>query len=164
MSFADIAPALLVALGVTLGIVALASLPSGSRLRRLYGVDTTDDRGARANATVLAGTGAFLLALAAAIVTGVSDRLVAGGALGVSAVGTVALGWLVRYRDRRELLTTPNVSRERARRLGGAGMWVGALLCLPLAGVVLGASETAITAATIGAAATSGLLVALAYR
>ena len=161
---ADSAPALLVALGAALVIVALASLPSGSRLRRFYGVADGDDAGARANAAVLVGTGAFLLALAAAIRLGVSDRRIAAGALGVTALGTVALGWLVRYRDRRELLTTPDVSRERARRLGGAAMWTGALLCLPLAGVLLGASESAIAAATLGVAAAAGLLIALAYR
>ncbi|MFC7324005.1 hypothetical protein ACFQMF_05335 [Halorubrum rutilum] len=161
---ADSAPALLVALGAALAIVALASLPSGSRLRRLYGVDDGDDTGARANAAVLAGTGAFLLGLAAAIRLELPDRLVAAGALGVAALGTVVLGWLVRYRDRRELLTTPDVSRERARRLGGAAMLTGALLCLPLAGVLLGASESAIAAAALGVAAVAGLLIALAYR
>ncbi|TKX78479.1 hypothetical protein EXE53_20980 [Halorubrum sp. SD626R] len=164
MSSADVAPALLVALGVALCIVALASLPSGSRLRRLYGVADTDDRGARANAAVLAGTGAFLLALAAAIVADVPDRIVAGGALGVSAVGTLGLGWLVRYRDRRELLTTPDVSRERARRLGGAAMATGVLLCFPLVGVLLGASETVIAAVTLFVGGMVGGLVALAYR
>jgi hypothetical protein len=164
MVSADTGLALLVALGAALVIVALASLPSGSRLRRLYGVADGDDAGARANAAVLVGTGAFLLALAAAIRLALPERLVAAGALGVTALGTVALGWLVRYRDRRELLTTPDVSRERARRLGGAAMWAGALLCLPLAGVLLGASESAIAAATLGVAAVTGGVVALAYR
>jgi len=164
MTGPDIGAALLVALGAALVIVALASLPPGSRLRRLYGIDDGDDAGARANAAVLAGTGAFLLALAAAIAFEVPERLVAAGALGVTAFGTVVLGWLVRYRDRREILTTPNVSRERARRLGGAAMGAGALLCLPLAGVLLGASESEIAAAALGVASVSGLLIALAYR
>jgi len=164
MVSADAGLVLLVALGAALAIIALASLPSGSRLRRLYGVDDGDAAGARANAAVLASTGAFLLGLAAAIRLRLPDRLVAVGALGVTALGTVALGWLVRYRDRRELLTTPDVSRERARRLGGAAMWAGALLCLPLAGILLGASESAIAAATLGVAAVAGLLIALAYR
>ncbi|PAU84169.1 hypothetical protein CK500_06970 [Halorubrum salipaludis] len=164
MTGADIGTALLVALGGTLVIVALASLPAGSRLRRLYGVDDRDDAGARANAVVLGGTGAFLLALAAAIAFEVPERLVAAGAFGVAAVGTTALGWLVRYRDRRELLTTPDVSRERARRLGGAAMWTGTLLCLPLAGILLGATESEIAGAALGAAAVAGVLIALAYR
>jgi len=164
MTGPDTGAALLVALGAALVIVALASLPSGSRLRRLSGIDDGDDAGARSNAVVLAGTGAFLLALAAAIILRVPDRLVAAGALGATAFGTVVLGWLVRYRDRREILTTPNVSRERARRLGGAAMWTGALLCLPLAGVLLGASESEIALAALGVAAVSGLLIALAYR
>ena len=92
------------------------------------------------------------------------DRIVAGGALGVSAVGTLGLGWLVRYRDRRELLTTPDVSRERARRLGGAAMATGVLLCFPLVGVLLGASETVIAAVTLFVGGMVGGLVALAYR
>ncbi|WP_206664905.1 hypothetical protein [Halorubrum salsamenti] len=85
-------------------------------------------------------------------------------ALGASAFGTVALGWLVRYRDRRELLTTPDVSRERARRLGGAAMWTGALLCLPLVGVLPGASESEMAATALGVTAAAGLLIAFAYR
>ncbi|EMA62427.1 hypothetical protein [Halorubrum lipolyticum] len=160
----DFGSSLLVALGAALVIVALASLSSGSRLRRLYGTDDGDDAGARANAAVLGGTGAFLLALAAAIAFEVPERLVAAGALGVTALGTIGLGWLVRYRDRRELLTTPDVSRERARRLGGAAMWAGTLLCLPLAGVLLGASESAVAIAALGGTAVAGLLIALAYR
>lgn len=155
---------LLVALGAALVIVALASLPSGSRLRRLYGLDDGDDAGARANAAVLASTGAFLLGLAAAIRLELPDRAVAAGALGVAALGTVVLGWLVRYRDRRELLTTPDVSRERARRLGGAAMWAGLLLCLPLAGVLLGAGEASIAVAALGGSVVTLLIVALAYR
>ncbi|MFD1571105.1 hypothetical protein [Halorubrum laminariae] len=160
----DFGSALLVALGVALVIVALASLPSGSRLRRLYGIDDRDDAGARANAAVLAGTGGFLLALAAAITLDLSDRFVAAGALGVAAVGSLVLGWLVRFRDRRELLTTPDVSRERARRLGGATIWVGTLLCLPLVGVLAGASDAAVAGATLSVAAVASVLVALAYR
>ncbi|WP_206731743.1 hypothetical protein [Halorubrum amylolyticum] len=105
-----------------------------------------------------------LVALGAAVVFDVPDRLVAGVAFGISALGTIVLRWLVRYRDRRELLTTPDVSRERARRLGGAAMWTGALLCLPLAGVLLGASESEIAVAALGVTAVAGLLIALAYR
>lgn len=164
MTGPDIGAALLVALGAALVIVALASLPTGSRLRRLYGIDDGDRAGARANAAVLTGTGAVLLALAAAILLRLPDKMVAAGALGVTALGTVALGWLVRYRDRREILTTPNVSREQARRLGGAAMWTGALLCLPLTGILLGASESALAVSTLGVTAVSGLLIALAYR
>jgi len=160
----DFGSTLLVALGGTLLIAALASLSSGSRLRGLYGVDDGDDAGVRANAALLGGTGAFLLALAAAIAFGVPERLIAAGAVGAAALGTTALGWLVRYRDRRELLTTPNVTRERARRLGGAAMWAGALLCLPLAGILLGASESEIAVAALGVAAVTGVLIALAYR
>ncbi|OYR44959.1 MULTISPECIES: hypothetical protein [unclassified Halorubrum] len=154
----------LAALGVAFALVALASLRPASRFRRLYGVDDADNAGARANAAVLGGTGAFLVALAAAIALGVPDRTVAVGALGVAAVGTVALGWLVRYRDRRDLLTTPDVSRERARRLGGAAIWAGLLLCLPLVGVLLGASEASIVVAALGGSVVTLLLVALAYR
>jgi hypothetical protein len=164
MTDTDVGVALLVALGAAFVIVALASLPAGSRLRRLYGTDDRDDAGARANAAVLAGTGGFLLALGAAIAAGLPDRLIGAGALGICAVGTVTLGWLVRYRDRRELLTTPNVSRERARRLGGAAMWAGGLLCLPLAGILLGAGEAVVAVAALSVAAVTTLLVAFAYR
>jgi len=160
----DFGSVLLVTLGGTLVTVALASLQSGSRLRGLYGIDDGDDAGARANAAVLGGTGAFLLALAGAIAFEVPERLVAAGALGATALGTITLGWLVRYRDRRELLTTPDVSRGRARRLGGAAMWTGALLCLPLAGVLLGASESDIAVAALGVTVVACLLVALASR
>ncbi|WP_066414311.1 hypothetical protein [Halorubrum aethiopicum] len=164
MTAPDLGPALLVALGGTLLFVALASLPAGSRVRRAYGIDPDDDAGARANAAVLAATGAFLLALAAAIRAAVPDRSVAAGTLAVAAAGTVLLGWLVRYRDRRELLTTPNVDRERARRLGAAAMLTGGLLCVPLAAVLFGAGESTVAVAVLATAVLSTLAVAAAYR
>ncbi|GAA0513294.1 hypothetical protein SAMN04488066_11259 [Halorubrum aquaticum] len=164
MTSADLGSALLVAIAGALLFVALASLPAGSRVRRAYGTHPDDDDAARANAAVLAATGAFLLALAAATRFGVSDRLVAAGTLAVAAAGVVLLGWLVRYRDRRELLTTPNVDRERARRLGGAAMLVGGLLVVPLAAVLLGAGDRTMAVSTVAVAVLSTLLVAFAYR
>jgi len=164
MTRVDIGAALLVALGGALLLIAIASLPTGSRLRRLCGVDDRDDAGARSNAVVLGGTGAFLLAVAAAIAFEVPDRTIAVAVLGATAAGAVALGGLVRYRDRREILTTPNADRERASRLGGAVMWVGALLSVPLTAVLLEAGELAIAAAALSVAAVSTVLVAAAYR
>lgn len=164
MTSLDAGFALLVAFGGVLVVVALASLPSESPIRLAYRIDPSDDAGARSNAAVLGATGAFVLALAAADAGGVAPRLIAGSALGTAAAGTAALGWLVRYRDRRELLTTPDVSRERGRRLGGALVVTGALFCLPLAAVLIEPGTDALVLSVVGTSTVSVLLIAAAYR
>jgi voltage-gated potassium channel Kch len=76
----------------------------------------------------------------------------------------VVLGLLVRYRDVRALLTTPDVDRARARRLGGAVVFCG-LLTVPLAAALWFRAETAVVVTlALGTSVVSLLAVGVAYR
>lgn len=112
------------------GVLFLAgathSLRPESSLRRMYGVEPADESAVRTNAAVVGLCGLGMVALASVMYIGVSERAIGVGAVVVSAGACFALGWLIRYRDRRELLTTPNVDRPTARRLGGVAMVCGA--------------------------------------
>lgn len=120
-----VAAAFTAAAGLAFVAVALWTLRSGSRLRRLYRIGVDDDGSARSNAAVVGLAGAGLCALAAAGVAGVPERVI--GAAGALASGglCLVLGWFVRYGDRRDLLTTPHADRETARRLGGMAFLTG---------------------------------------
>ena len=149
--------------GALLLAVAIASLRTGGAVRRLYGIDDADDAGARSNALVLGLVGVGLIALAGGIAADVSERAI--GAASVLAAGLlcVGLGWLVRYRDRRELLTTPNVSQERGRKLGAAAIACGVVI-LPLAPLIwIEASEAVLVTMALGVSIATLVLVAPAY-
>ncbi|WP_115865116.1 hypothetical protein [Halorussus litoreus] len=158
------AVALMGATGLACVVVAALSLRADSRFRESYGVDAADDAAVRSNAAVLGVCGAGLLALAAAIALDVSGRVLGTATVVLAAGACVALGWLVRYRDRRDLLTTPGVDRETGARLGAAAMLSG-LLVAPLAPAIwVGASGTVVTGLALGGTAGGLLAVAVAYR
>ena len=149
--------------GALLLAVAIASLRTGGAVRRLYGLDDADDAGTRSNALVLGLVGVGLIALAGRIAADVSERVIGTGSVLAAGLLCVGLGWLVRYRDRRELLTTPNVSRERGRKLGAAAIVCG-LLVLPLAPLIwIEASEEAVVTVAVGVSIVALVLVATAY-
>ncbi|UIO99736.1 hypothetical protein Hbl1158_14625 [Halobaculum sp. CBA1158] len=156
-----------VALAVTGGAFvafALATLKPDSGLRRAYAVDPADDAAARGNAAVVAAVGAGLLALAGAVAAGVPGRVVGVATLSASAAACLALGWLVRYRDRRELLTIPNADRETARRLGAAVMGCGLLLLPLIPAVWLDAGDAVVAALALGTSLLALVAVAVAVR
>lgn len=158
------AVALTAAIGIAFVGVAALSLRPGSRFRGSYGVDSDDDAAVRSNAVVLGACGVGLLALASAIALDVSGRVVGTATVLLAAGACVALGGLVRYRDRRDLLTTPGVDRETAARVGGAAMLCG-LLVAPLAPAIwVGASEVLVGALALGGTVVGFLAVAYAYR
>ncbi|USZ69135.1 hypothetical protein NGM10_05200 [Halorussus salilacus] len=152
------------ATGLGFVVVAALSLRPESRFRRWYGIDPGDDAGARTNALVVGASGVGLWALAAAVVLGVSERVVGAGSVLVGGALCVALGWLIRYRDRRELLTTPDVDRETAEQLG-ASVIVCGLLVFPLAPAVwFGVGEAVVAGLGLGGALLSVLVIAWGYR
>lgn len=158
-----LAAAITLLIGCLLVAGAALSLRSESRIRRLYGVDATDENAVRANATVVGLCGIGMCAFAAAIYFGVSARLVGTVTVVVSAGLCIVLGWLIRYRDRRELLTTPNVDRATARRLGGAAILCGGLV-LPLAPAIwLRAGPGLLLGIALGGSFVSLFAVAYAY-
>ncbi|WP_135851915.1 hypothetical protein [Halorussus salinus] len=106
----------------------------------------------------------LVAALGVALVADVSDRVLGTATVVVAAGACVALGWLIRYRDRRDLLTTPDVDRETGGRLGAAAMLSG-LLVLPLAPALwVGASDALVVGIALGGGVGSLLAVAVAYR
>jgi len=130
----------------TLGFVAVAalSLRPESGLRRWYGVDPDDDAAVRSNALVVGASGVGLAALAAAVVLGVPERAIGVAAVLGGGALCVVLGWLVRYRDRRDLLTTRDADRETAERLGASAIACGVVV-LPLAPAIwFGASDVVV--------------------
>jgi len=158
------AVALLGGLGLALVAVAALSLRPESGLRRWYGVDPDDHAAVRSNAGVVGASGVGLLALAGAIGLDVSGRVVGTVAVALAAGACVALGWLVRYRDRRDLLTTPDVDRETGARLGGAAMLCGVLVA-PLAPAIwFGASEAVVAGIGLGGCVLGLFAVAWSYR
>ncbi|PSP56589.1 hypothetical protein BRC82_01545 [Halobacteriales archaeon QS_1_67_19] len=159
-----VAAAITAVTGLVLLGVALYSLRPGSRFRRGYGIDPEDDGAARSNALVVGLCGVGTLALAAAIAIGVSERVIGTGAVLASAGLCVGLGWFVRYRDRRELLTTPRVDRETARRLGASAIVCG-LLVLPLAPAIwFGVSDAVRVSLVAGGFLLTVVAIACAYR
>lgn len=143
--------------------VAVLSLRSGSQLRRLYGVDVTDDAAVRSNAAVFALCGLGLCGLAIALAVGVSGRVIGVATVLGSAALCVGLGWLIRYRDRRDLLTNSTVDRPTARRLGAAAIFAG-LTVLPLAPALwLGASDLVIVGLAIAGSQATLIAIAVAY-
>lgn len=94
----------------------------------------------------------------------VPDRHIATGTLVATVVLCIVLGWLVRYRDRRDLLTTPNVDRKTARRLGGVAMACGGLVLalVPLVWLEVAAETIALFA--LGSSVVVLFAVAFAYR
>jgi hypothetical protein len=154
----------LLAVGVGCLALALSSLRAGSWIRRLYGIDPDDDAGARANAIVLGIVGAGLFSLATAVALELPSRSVATATILASAFLCFVLGWLVVVRDRRALLTTPNVDRETARRLGLVSVLCGVLI-LPLAPLIwVGVDEVFFVVVAFGISFVVLLAVAVAYR
>ena len=127
-------------------------------------VHTSDDADGRANGIVLAIVAFGLLALATAIALEAPDRHIAMGTLVATAVLCVGLGWLVRYRDRRDLLTTPDVDRKTARRLGGVAMACGGLVFALFPLVWLEVATETIALFAIGSSVVVLVAVAFAYR
>ncbi|PSP81518.1 hypothetical protein BRC81_00730 [Halobacteriales archaeon QS_1_68_20] len=159
----DVAVGITVATGLLFVAVALLSLRPGSRIRKTYGIDPHDGDAARSNALVLGLVGLGTVALGAAIAMDVSGRVVGTVTVLVGTGLCVGLGWLIRYRDRRELLTDPSVDRETARRLGGATVVCG-LTILPLAPAIwFGATQVLLGAALVGPFVALGA-IAFAYR
>lgn len=160
----EVAVALTAATGLLFLAVVGLSLRPESRLRPLYGVDPEDDAAVRTNAAVVGACGVGTLALAAAVALGVSERIIGTVTVLASSGLCVVLGWFVRYRDRRELLTTPHADRETARRLGASAIFCG-LLVFPLAPAIwFGASDGLILGITLGGAFLSFFAFAFAYR
>jgi len=158
------ADALLLLAGATLLGFALATLKPGSRLRRAYGVAVDDDAAARSNAAVLGLVGTGVLLLAWVIAADVPDRVVGVTVLLASGVLCLVLGWLVRYRDRHELLTVPDPDPRTARRLGGAVMICGVLL-LPLAPALwFGVGDALVVVLALGGSLAGLVAVAVAVR
>lgn len=87
-----LAAAITLLIGCLLVAGAALSLRSESRIRRLYGVDATDENAVRANATVVGLCGIGMCAFAAAIYFGVSARLVGTVTVVVSAGLCIVLG------------------------------------------------------------------------
>lgn len=137
------------------------SMRPDSRLRRLYGVGTTD---ARSGPRVVGLCGLGICALAGAIYFSVSERIVGTVTVVVSAWLCIVFGWLVRYRDRRELLTTPDVDRTTAHRLGGVAILCGVVV-LPLGPAIwLQASPGLLFGIALGGSFVSLFAIAYAYR
>ncbi len=158
------AAGLTAALGVAFAGAALHSRRPASPVRGWFGVDPDDDAAVRANAAVVGASGVGLVALAVAVAVGVSGRVVGTASVLAGGGACAALGWLIRYRDRRDLLTTPGVDRETAARLGAAAMWCG-LVVSPLAPAIwFGASDALVVGLTVGGALGSLVAVGLAYR
>ncbi|NKE34705.1 hypothetical protein GWG54_02510 [Natronococcus sp. JC468] len=156
--------ALVLAVGAGCLGLALASLRAGSWTRRLYGLEPDDDAGARANAAVLGIVGIGLFALAAAIVLEIPPRVVGTATLLASALLCFVLGWLVAVRDRRELLTTPDVDRETGRRLGFVAIGCG-VLSLGFAPLVwLEVDDAVVAGVALASTVVVLLAVAFAYR
>jgi len=142
--------------------VALRSLHPDSRLRRLY--DPDGDAAVRSNAFVVAISGVLLGVLGVAVVVGVPERVIGAGSVVVAAALCIVLGWFVRYRDRRELLTTPDVDRDTARRLGAAAILCGVLV-LPLAPAIwVDAGPAVVLGVAVGGFVVTTLAVGLASR
>lgn len=161
----DTTGSLIVVIGGALFIWwAGASLNPESRLRHLYGVDASDENAVRANAAVVALCGIGMWLLAGAIYGGVSERFIGTGTVMGTGLLCIGLGWLIRYRDRRDLLTTPEVPRTTARRLGGAAILCG-FLVLPLGVAIwLRVSSEILVSIALGESVVSLLVVAYAYR
>ncbi|WP_394740772.1 hypothetical protein [Natronococcus roseus] len=156
--------AALLAVGAGCLALALASLRAGSWTRRLYGLEPDDDASARANAAVLALVGIGLFALAGAIVFELPSAIVGTATILASALLCFVLGWLVAVRDRRELLTTPDVDRKTGRRLGFVAMGCGILLLgfVPL--VWLEVDDAVVAVGALASTFVVLLAVAFAYR
>jgi tellurite resistance protein TehA-like permease len=154
----------LLAFGVGCLALAVSSLRAGSWTRRLYGIEPEDDASARTNAAVLGLVGIGLFGLAGAIALDLPPKPVATATVLASALLCVVLGWLVAVRDRREMLTTPNVDRETARRLGYVSILCGVLV-LPFAPLIwFGADEVVFVVVALGSSFVALLAVAFAYR
>ncbi|WP_327053863.1 hypothetical protein [Halomicrococcus gelatinilyticus] len=144
--------------------VALHSLRPDSPLRRLYDVDPDDDAAVRSNALVVGLSGVLLGLLGAAVVADVPERVVGAGTVLVAAALCIVLGWFIRCRDRRELLTSPDVDRDTARRVGGAAILCG-VLALPLAPAIwVDAGPAVVLAIAAGGFVATTLAIGLAYR
>lgn len=144
--------------------VALLSLRPENRLRGASRTDPEDAAAVGSNAAALGATGVGLLALALAIAVDVPERVVGASSVLAAAGLCVVLGWLIRYRDRRELLTNPAVDRETAERTGAAVVLCG-LLLVPLAPAIwVGASAVLVGSLGICGAVVSFSAVAYAYR
>jgi len=99
-----------------------------------------------------------------AVVVGVPERVIGAGSVVVAAALCIVLGWFVRYRDRRELLTTPDVDRDTARRLGAAAILCGVLV-LPLAPAIwVDAGPAVVLGVAVGGFVVTTLAVGLASR
>jgi len=144
--------------------VAVLSLRPESGLRQWYGVDPDDDAAVRSNALVVGASGLGLAAIAASVVLDVPERVVGTASVLGGGVLCVVLGWLIRYRDRRDLLATRNADRETAERLGGAAIACG-LLVFPLVPAIwFGVSEAVMMGLLLVTVFGSFLAVAFAHR
>lgn len=158
------AAGLTVLTGLAFVAAAALSLRPGSGLRRWYGIDPADDAAVRSNALVVAGSGVGLWVLAGAVVLRVPERVVGAGTVVVGAGLCVAIGWLIRYRDRRELLTTPDADRETAEQVGASAIVCG-LLVLPLAPAIwFEAGDALVGGLAAGGALLTFVVIAWAYR
>ena len=143
--------------------VALHSLRPDSSPRGLYGVDPDDDAAVRSNALVVGLCGVLVGVLGVAVVLGVPDRVIGAGSVIVAAALCIVLGWFVRYRDRRELLTSSEVDRDTARRLGASAILCGVLV-LPLAPAIwVDASPAVVLGIAAGGFFLTTLAIGLAY-
>ncbi|UPV73014.1 hypothetical protein M0R89_10680 [Halorussus limi] len=150
--------------GLAFVAAALHALRPGSPVRGWFGVDPADDAAVRSNAAVVGASGVGLVALATAVGVGVSERAIGTASVLAGGGACATLGWLIRYRDRRDLLTTPGASRKTARRLGAAAMLCG-FLVLPLAPAIwFGASAALVVGLAVGGALGSLVAVGVAYR
>ncbi|WP_433629678.1 hypothetical protein [Halomicrococcus sp. NG-SE-24] len=164
MNADGVAAALTTLTGVLFVVAAILSLQSQSQLRRLYGIDVTDDEAAKINAVVVGLGGVGMWALAAAVIANVSERVIGTATVIVCAGLCIILGWLIRYHDRRELLTTPDADRDLARRLGAAAIICGVLI-LPLAPAIwLRASDALVLGLVLGGACIGFFTIAYAHR
>ncbi|MCU4754118.1 hypothetical protein OB919_19395 [Halobacteria archaeon AArc-curdl1] len=154
--------------GIVAGLLAVVGLGcfwlARDALRSESSVVTSDDTGGQANAMVLAFVAFGLLALASAIALEGPDRHIATGTLVATAFLCAGLGWLVRYRDRRDLLTTPTVDRKTARRLGGVAMACGGLVLALVPLVWLEVTARTIAVFALGSSVVVLVAIAFAYR
>ncbi len=156
-------PALFFLFGSVFLCWVVFSLRSESYFRHWYGVDPTDESAVRSNAIVVGVCGLGMCILAGVLYFDVPERLIGTGAVIVSSVLCIILGWLIRYRDRRDLLTTPNVDRPTAHRLGGVAILCG-ILVLPLAPAIwVGVEPVVLLGVTFGATLISLTAVVYAY-
>ncbi|UPV99070.1 hypothetical protein M0R88_11085 [Halorussus gelatinilyticus] len=150
--------------GLAFVAAAVHSLRPNSPVRGWFGVEPANDAAVRSNAAVAVASGVGLVALAVAVGAGVSERVIGTASVLVGASACVTLGWSIRYRDRRELLTTPDASRKTARRPGASAMLCG-FLVLPLAPAIwFGASAALVVGLAVGGALGGLVAVGLAYR